>query len=475
MDQADSSVVDACKKYQLAIRKNPERWIRDALGITLWGPQIKVVRSVFQSDSYQNLTPKKKINKVAWRTGHAVGKSYLAAAVAITAVQAYSPRNVITTGSSWNGIEKILWPTIRKTLSRAPVDIFPGAQVLNTELKLGDGWGIFGISTNEVENFAGYHGAIGPLVIIDEASALSYEIYESILGLCSTAGSTVFAIGNPIDPSGPFFDMFSDPEIDCYHTSSMDTPNAKSGTTVIPGLCEREYINSVRNTYGEKSHVFQSRVAGNFPKSAEDSLITMEMIEDAQKKNAHKLKDEFKTDRLKLGVDVARFGGDKTVFLIRDDISVIHIKWFLGQDLMQTCGNIVEFVKEWGITENNIFVDDSGIGGGVTDRLRELDYAVTAVCNGEKPLDDERFINVRAETYWYLREAIQDGFMIPDTSEEMTLLSKELVIPKYKLRSNGKIVLEEKAEIRKRLRASPDRADALAMTFYPNEVMIGYL
>lgn len=470
-----TETIDSVTRYQEAIRRDPVKWIRDALGVTLWGPQIKVVRAIFQSDSYRGSKQKKKINKIAWRTGHAVGKSYVASAIALTAVQAFSPRNVITTGSSWNGIEKILWPTMKRVLRNAPVNIFPGATMLNTELKLGDGWGIFGISTNEVENFAGYHGEIGPLVIIDEASALTYEIYESILGLCSTAGSTILAIGNPIEPNGPFRDMFDDPEFDCFHTSSADTPNAKTGSTVIPGLCEREYINSVKSTYGEKSHVYQSRVLGNFPKSAEDSLITMEMIEEAQKKNAHKLTDEFKKDRLKLGVDVARFGGDKTVFLIRDDISVIHTEWFLGQDLMQTCGKVIEIVKEWGISESNIFIDDSGIGGGVTDRLRELDYAVTPVCNGEAPMDSERFANVRAETYWYLREAIQDGFVIPDTSEEMTLLTKELVIPKYKLRSNGKIVLEEKAEIRKRLKASPDRADALAMTFFPNEVVIGYL
>lgn len=152
---------------------------------------------------------------------------------------------------------------------------------------------------------------------------------------------------------------------------------------------------------------------------------------------------------------MARFGSDETIIITIDgdgnaDTPIARV----GQDLMATAGHL----KSLGARRTA--VDDTGLGGGVTDRLAEMEVVVDGVNFGENARDPERFVNRRAELWWGMREALVHGmvFLPPDPR-----LAVDLVNVKYSFDSRGRIRLEAKEEIRKRLGRSPDRGDALAL------------
>jgi hypothetical protein len=154
------------------------------------------------------------------------------------------------------------------------------------------------------------------------------------------------------------------------------------------------------------------------------------------------------------------------VLLVRDDRSVIDLRVYTQKNTMQTVGLIRQCAEDHRIEEHNIFVDDVGLGGGVTDRLHELEIYANPVNVGEGAMDTDRFRNLRAEIYWNMRERMKEGadsrFFIPKQFAEV---AKECTWPHYELMSDNRIQLESKKEIKKRTRRSPDLADALALTF----------
>ena len=113
---------------------------------------------------------------------------------------------------------------------------------------------------------------------------------------------------------------------------------------------------------------------------------------------------------------------------------------------------------------DTVVVDDTGLGGGVTDRLRELALrcSVVAFIAGAKADDSERFFNAVAEAWWAMREAFMDDEIDIDNDKE---LLSQVTTRKYETQSDRTIKLESKKDMKKRLRKSPDEADALAMTY----------
>ena len=454
-----ANILSDIETYQNYAANYPVEYVKTILGINPWKKQADILKAAADPN----------IPCIAWRSGNGVGKTYLTAAIICQYLDTHYPGLVVVSSASWGQLLKTVWPKLQSIVRNAPTNL--GGEMMATEWRRdpqGE-WGVFCVSPNVPESFSGFRTANGVLVIIDEASALDYKVHEAIMGLTSARGSKVIYLGNPLHASGPFYDAFTNPDWKQFHTSTMDVLKYD-----IPGLATKEWTEAREREWGISSPMYKARVLGEFPTSAEDSLITFEML--SKSRQAEKdLPEEIDQESLCLGVDVARFGEDRTVLLLRDKRSVLHIEWFSGQDLMQTCGSVIQLAKEWEVDETRIFIDDAGVGGGLVDRLRELNYAVQAVNNGEAPLDTERFFNTRMETYWLLREAICEGFVISTGTEELDTLAKELVVSKYKLKSNGKLILEEKSEIKKRLKRSPDFADALAMTFMPVGSLVEYL
>lgn len=169
----------------------------------------------------------------------------------------------------------------------------------------------------------------------------------------------------------------------------------------------------------------------------------------------------------RLGVDIARGGRDKNVWALRYNNYAMVLRSTRSYDLMDVVGQTVEFIKDYNVKAKHVFVDDTGVGGGVTDRLRELEYEVSPVTLGGKPekefKDDMK--NMRAQIY-ASKEGLQP-WMKGGGSLEPHDGWTELLDIRYKKDSRGRTKLESKKEMRKREVSSPDFADALALTFAP--------
>ncbi len=170
--------------------------------------------------------------------------------------------------------------------------------------------------------------------------------------------------------------------------------------------------------------------------------------------------EEDACEPLYIGVDVGRFGDDKSVLCARRGQRVVAIKSFGRADTMRVSGETQLMARELGAEA--IFVDEGGLGAGVVDRLRELNAPVHGVQFGHRAPHPTRFANLRSEIFWELRRLINDRLIaLPDDEE----LAAQLLSLRYDVSSSGQVQLESKRELRRRRLPSPDRADALALAF----------
>lgn len=130
---------------------------------------------------------------------------------------------------------------------------------------------------------------------------------------------------------------------------------------------------------------------------------------------------------------------------------------------MELVGNIIALYKKYKPVD--IKVDAIGIGAGVVDRLREQGYPVVPVNVSAAPLNTELFMNLRAEIWWNLREYLDPNNKINVILTNDEELFADLAAMQFKYNSKGKIQIEEKEEMKKRIQRSPDRGDAVAIAF----------
>ena len=230
------------------------------------------------------------------------------------------------------------------------------------------------------------------------------------------------------------------------HASSRVSPN---------------YAKQIAEEYGENSNVYRVRVSGEFPTSEDDAVIQLGLVESAIGREVSP------TDSgMVWGLDVARFGDDTTALAKRrGNVLVAPVREWRKLDLMQTCGIIAREFSETPVGERpgSINVDVIGLGAGVVDRLREIGLPVRGINVGESAATSpERYMRMRDELWWKTREWFES---LAVTLPKDDALVAELVGPKYKLESSGKIKIESKDDMKKRGVKSPNKADALCLTF----------
>jgi hypothetical protein len=415
--------------------------------------------------------------KVAVRSGHGLGKSWSSAKIALWFLYCFYPAKVITTAPTWFQVEKILWTEMRTSHAGAKFPL--GGQMNLTELKLAEDWFAIGLSTKEgvggrefgATRMQGFHSP-NLLVIMDEAAGIPPEIWKAVDSLVTGGNNRILAIGNPASPTGDFFNCFKSETWHKIHLSCLNHPNVVEGRELVPGCTTLEWVNDKKKEWGEGSALYKAKVLGDFPDEGDDTLIPLSWVEAARKRD---LKPE---GTKRLGVDVARMGEDKTIFCAMHGPVVSFPNEYGKKDTMYTAGQAKRTKQEG--EYDLLGIDDTGVGGGVTDRLVEQDVECEAFNGGEKPIDPERFFNTRSEAYWLLRQRLDpnadDPLQLPEDDE----LMNQLTNMKYTITSKGQIKLESKDEIKKRIGKSPDKADALAIANYigrrepePNIIIIG--
>lgn len=162
-----------------------------------------------------------------------------------------------------------------------------------------------------------------------------------------------------------------------------------------------------------------------------------------------------------LGMDIARYGDDESVGIVRKGDRVIWIEKWAKADLMETTGRVIRLVDRFKPQKVNL--DAIGLGAGVYDRLREQGYKIKAIIAGKDAKDKKHYVNIRAEMYALLGKRFEEGdISIPEDNELVAQLSSV----QYKIVSDKRIQMESKEDMRKRGVKSPDKGDALALAFY---------
>jgi hypothetical protein len=223
-------------------------------------------------------------------------------------------------------------------------------------------------------------------------------------------------------------------------------------------------VQQIANTYGEESNAYRVRVLGEFAVGDDDTLIGGDVVDAAFVRDIEVDRDS----PIIYGVDVARFGDDRTVICKRRGNVVLEFKSWAGRDLMETVGWVANESEIDHPAEIN--VDSIGLGAGVADRLRELGYNVRDVNVSEAAALNPKAFKLRDDLWMSVRDWLnQRACKLPPSDE----LRQELVSPRYTFQSNGKLKVESKGEMKKRGMRSPDFADSLCLTFAGNSAMVG--
>jgi phage terminase large subunit len=232
-----------------------------------------------------------------------------------------------------------------------------------------------------------------------------------------------------------------------------------------------EYEQEIAEEYGRDSDIYRVRVLGEFPKADLDTVIPIDYVESAQKRDIVVPKGL----PVLWGVDVARFGDDSTALVMRNSLAVEpKIEEWQYADTMQTAGRVKARYDACLPSERPecILVDVIGLGAGVVDRLRELSLPVRGVNVSESASANEKYLNLRAELWFLAREWLASkDHKLPMCAGGCykgclhQKLAGELVSPRYQYTSSGKLQVESKAAMKKRGVPSPNIADAFIMTF----------
>ena len=422
------------------------------------------------------LTDLAQHSKISVRSGQGVGKTALEAGAIIWFLVCRPYSRVIATAPTMQQLYDVLWAEIAKWLDKSLVK-----EVLKwTKTKVymvGDDkrWFATAKTATKPENMQGFHED-HMLIVVDEASGVADPIMEAILGTLTGKDNKLLMCGNPNRLEGVFYDSHNG-DRDKFHTHKVSSMDSKRTS--------RENIEMLLNKYGRESDVARVRIFGDFPKGALDSLISLETVECAC--GCTLPEKEIETSNiLHIGCDVARFGDDKTVITPRIAGKIFQFKKYSKKSTMETAGNVILMCKEYmkkypKLKKCVIKVDDTGVGGGVTDRIREvvaeesLPYSVIPVNNGASATD-EYYANLGSQIWGMLRDALEENFSHMIQGETVTLempndaeMIKQLASRRQKITSKGKIQLESKDDMKKRGLGSPDIADSVTLAFYePN-------
>lgn len=480
--------VDELRRYE----DDPVGFVEQHLYGFMWSKQRQVAESVVTH------------RQTAVPSAHATGKSATAARIACWWIACHEPGEafVITLAPTAAQVDAILWREMNRIHAQGRL---PG-QMTTRMWRLDSGELVaFGRSPADTDPTAiqGIHAKY-VLIVIDEATGLAKALWDASSSLAANDYSRTLAIGNPDDPSTEF-------EAVCrpgsgwnvIPISAFDTPNFTGEDVpeyLKPLLIGPTWVEERKRKWGEDSPLYRSKVLGKFPDQAADGLIPLNAILAAVTRVLEPGPEN------ELGVDIARYGEDSSVIYHRLGPVARRLRKFGKKSTMVTVGEIVMALEETGATV--VRIDDTGVGGGVTDRLEELQAGkdksegglraaailrnvdIVAVNVGERPTvnlppsakgyvagkqpetrftQTERYVRLKDQLNWALRERFIAGDITLATVEEDREQSEDIQAQaadiKYSLTSTGQIQIESKDEIKKRGRPSPDDWDALVLCF----------
>lgn len=464
----------------------------------------------------------KRIVKTVWeneRTAvyacHDIGKTFTISKIVLAFTSIFTGAKVITTAPTFNQVKRLLWSEIRAGFERS---VYPlGGEMLMTEWKIAEDWFALGFTARgekgegegqgKASSAQGFHAPY-VLVVFDEATGIPLSIWQQIEGILTSGFVRFVGIGNPTTKNCEFFKCISDPTYQKIHLNCFDSPNyPANGLHCLEDLLtERNRLKELSESaqaqafndykivdqhlltvrwgmrlvlkYGVDHPLVVSKLLGQFPEEDKNTLMSLGIVQAAQYREV-KPRDD---DEISIGVDVARFGSDKTVITCLRGVQVIERQVLIHRDTMEIVGHVVRMILAYPKLRSHVVIDATGIGSGVVDGLEErrsecvipdeteirethFGWGADAHEVNEKKRDElkKKYANIKALIFILLAEDLQSKLCL--LNEE--IYSEELPTIQYRFDSKGRWVIESKDEYKARTgRESPDDADSLALANY---------
>lgn len=467
-------------------REKPVEFFREIIGVEPWWKQVEVIEAV------------RDHKRVAVSSGHKVSKSHSAAGIALWFYSSFPDARVVMTSTTSRQVDQILWRELKMMHARggrcvackleekrraerreaagpkpcphsALLDGVP-RELARTGIKSPDFREIVGFTARESEAVAGISGG-NLLYICDEASGIAQEIFDAIEGN-RAGGARIVLFSNPTRTEGEFFEAFH-AKSEHYKTiriSSADSPNVISGENLIPGLATREWVEEKRQEWGVDSPLYKVRVEGQFVLSEDGKVLSVHAITESEKR----WPDASMDGRLCIGIDPAGPGGlgDESAFAIRRDQKVFPIIALRGLSEEAHLVHLLGILTEHRVKNELplVLVDREGpIGSRVWYALREhadkfpQSFEVIGVRSSDRASRErQNYDRVRDELWANLVDWIRNGGAVPPDAK----LAKELHAPEWFEQVAGRLKVTSKDDLRKMLKRSPDRADAVALAVW---------
>ena len=456
-----------------ALRDDPERFVMFAFpwgeaGTTLanyTGPrkwQRERLRTIAAHIRANNGQVDFRMLRMAVASGRGIGKSALVSWLVLWMVSTRIGSSTLVSANSEAQLRSITWSEIIKWQAMminghwfevSATKVMPAkwlTELVERDLKKGTRyWAVEGRlwSEENPDAYAGLHNVDGVMLIFDEARGIPDAIWDVSQGFFSENTPHRFwcAFSNPRRNTGYFYECFNSKRA-FWEALHIDARQVE-GT-------DKNIYQQIVDEYGENSTQARVEVYGEFPSVGDDQFISPDLVDEAVERPRYR--DE--TAPIVLGVDPARTGSDATVLAVRQGRDLIALKRLRGADTMEVVGHVIDAIDEY--RPSLTVIDEGGLGYGILDRLTEQRYKVRGVNFGWRAKNSVMWGNKRAEMWGQMREWLRTASIPADR-----LLKTDLTAPKMKPDSAGTIFLESKKDMRSRGLASPDAADAIAVTF----------
>jgi hypothetical protein len=511
-DELQTKITQSVKIEFTKYQTEPAKFCSEILGCTLTDQQNEIAQSLLNN----------KITCI--QSANSVGKTFLAAKLGVWFYKCFPNSVVLTTSAPpLQNLSNILWGEIGKTVNENK-GLFTDSN--STYLKLrnkqNEKWSLFGRAipktgspSDREAQFSGLHEQY-MLFILDEGDAIPEEVYRGIES-CMSGGRLIrlLVLFNPRSKTGPVYKLIRE-GAKVLKLDAFNHPNVISGKEIVPGgavsreiTVERICKYSRRKAEGEefstdspkwfrvpdfldseayKKHALiggewryiideklSYMVLARYPSQSSQQLISLDWIQAAINRRKMWIAQYGNTmpeGQKVMGLDVADEGDDKNAIIIRQGGWTSQVETWDGVDLNNTAERAAKKAKRYNI--KTVFVDGNGVGAGVPTTIRNYWRAIKYEGKAEKVMvseaatlrnEDVKLFRLRDQLAWRCREWLRNDMsaMLPNDQD----LIDELTAIEYSENEKGEIIITKKKDLKKALGRSPDKADALFLTFTP--------
>jgi hypothetical protein len=453
---------------------DPVRYSKEILGVEWWAKQQEIAEALL------------KYRRVLVRASHSIGKTHVAAGLVNWHFDCFEPSITLTTAPTKLQVKDVLWKEVRVQRQGRP-----GLLPKDTRMETAPDHFAVGMTSNKSDAFQGRHEK-RVLIIFDEGTGVEGAFWDAAEGMMTSEDCFWLVILNPTDTASRAYAEEMGGGWHIIEVSALDHPNVVAELAglppVAPAAVRLEWVLDKLDKWCTKIHaderkpediefpvgsgnwyrpgpLFEGRVLGRWPTSGLNSVWS---------EAAWKLcliEQPVPSVGTQIGCDVARFGDDDTDIFVRRGNCFLHHESHNGWSTSQVAGRLKQLAVEYAspseaATQIPITIDDDGVGGGVVDQAEDFNFV--PVKSGWAAIEDDQYPNVRSELWFNTRQRANEGRIDVSrlSKESRQQLFIQLMAPTWKLDSSGRRVVEPKHDTKKRLKRSPDSADAFNIALY---------